>query len=154
MFFHCLMNRSIARQALRVWSNLAISNMTKDTDLVTQKVPFLQILATLGEKLEATTSRKIDAKSQDFLASVIDILPEDSIDITQFSKFWSWYYTTGRVIQHPGVRPLFRDGFVCGNADYQFTPPPRFAHPTFFPELLQVHSGLHKRHSMHEDVGR
>jgi hypothetical protein len=86
--------------------------MTKDTDLPSQKVPFSQILDTLAEKLEATTTRKMDLRSREFLGSVIDVLPDDSIDITQFSKFWSWYYTTGRIIQHTGVRPLFRDGFV------------------------------------------
>lgn len=105
---------NMSRQALRYWTNCAIVSMAPDTDLAAHSVPFREIANGLAAKLTFSTSRVLDEKAKEFLASVIEVEVDSKIDISQFGKFFNWFYTTGRVIHHPGVLPLFRDGFIDG----------------------------------------
>lgn len=79
-------------------------------------VPFDQILDALSQKLNSLTGRQLDDKAREFLYSIIDLDQQrsDKVDAVQFSKFWHLYYVMLKIVLHPGVKPLFRDGFVHG----------------------------------------
>jgi serine/threonine protein kinase len=104
----------MARQALRHWTQSAMITLSPETDVSSQRVSFRSILDSLGGKFHHSTGRILDERSKEFLASVIEEELDSQIDISQFAKFFNWFHTTGRVIHHPCVLPLFRDSVIDG----------------------------------------